>query len=91
MTLQYCDGFAISMNWPEVYMCPPSPHPEAPSHLPLQPIPPGCYRALALDALWSQILKRRHSLWTNIYRIISVDEAAVAAGYSVGSGRWKHV
>ena len=26
-----------------------------------------------------------------MYRTVSVDEATVAAGYSVGSGRWKRV
>ena len=29
----------------------PNPNPESPSHMPSHPIPPGCHRTLALDAL----------------------------------------
>ena len=50
ITLQHCDGFLpyINMNWLQVYMGPL--HPEIPFHFPPHPIPPGCHRALALDA-----------------------------------------
>ena len=51
----------IDMNQPHVYMLPPDP--ESPSHLSPHPIPLGCPRALALNALlhvlnlhWSSIL-----------------------------------
>ena len=39
----------ITMNYPEVYICPL--HLEPPSHLPPHPIPLGCHRALALGSM----------------------------------------
>ena len=50
ITLQHSEGFLpyINMNWLQVYMGPL--HPEIPFHFPPHPIPPGCHRALALDA-----------------------------------------
>ena len=40
----------ININQPQVYMC--QPKPEPPSQLPLNYIPLGCPRALALGALF---------------------------------------
>ena len=63
ITLQYCDGFCHTWVWISIYvfMCPPILNP--PSHLPPHPIPLGCPRAPALDALlhasnldWSPVL-----------------------------------
>ena len=58
VTLQYCDGFLlyVSMNWPQVHMCPL--HLEPPCHLTPYSIPPGCHRAPALDTQGS-IFKAR--------------------------------
>ena len=55
-TILWCFLPCIHMNRPQVCMCPP--HPEPSSHLLPYPLPLGCPRAAALDAL--------HHAWTCI-------------------------